>query len=117
MQLGLTRDRSEARKNFKISPKAALRPYLRLQNLALALKEAQPAAEDAAPHLIDHVDDSVRVLWKQMKDAFAKDFEHTLHSIGWPTDDVTLRSDLEQRWKDGVEKLLQLQAPYVPLWL
>lgn len=109
--LDLTSIRSETRGNFDLSPKAALQPYLRLQNLALALKEAQPAAEDAAPHLIDHVDESVRKLWKQMKDAFAKSFEETLYNIGWPAKDVILASDLELQWTDGVEKLLELQEP------
>ncbi|KAL2039510.1 hypothetical protein N7G274_007782 [Stereocaulon virgatum] len=102
---------SEARRNFKVSPKAALQPYLRLQNLVNALKEAQPAAEDAAPHLVDHVDRTARTLWKQMKDAFASDFEATLKKMQWPGKDVTLDGDLEQEWHDGVKKLLELQEP------
>ena len=102
---------SEARRNFKVSPKAALQPYLRLQNLVNALKEAQPAAEDAAPHLVDHVDRTARTLWKQMKDAFASDFEATLKKMQWPGKDVTLDGSLEQEWHDGVKKLLELQEP------
>jgi hypothetical protein len=102
---------SEARRNFKVSPKAALQPYLRLQNLVNALKEAQPAAEDAAPHLVDHVDRTARTLWKQMKDAFASDFEATLKTMQWPGKDATLDGSLEQEWHDGVKKLLELQEP------
>lgn len=105
--------RSEARDNFKVSPQAALQPYLRLQNLAFALKEAQPAAEDAAPHLIDHVEKSVRTLWKQMKDAFAQDFEQTLSQMKWPNKDVAIAAEVEREWIDGVVKLLELQEPYV----
>lgn len=102
---------SEARGNFNSSPQAALDPYLRLQSLAATLKEAQPAAEDAAPHLIDHVDKTVQTLWKQMKDAFARDFEETLTKMKWPGKDVTLSGSLEQKWTAGVEKLLDLQEP------
>ena len=101
----------EARRNFKASPQAALAPYLRLQNLAAALKEAQPAAEDAAPHLVDHVDGTVRTLWRQMKDAFAGEFEDTLRKMKWPGKDVMLSGELEEEWTSGAEKLLELQEP------
>ncbi len=110
--------RSEARDNFKVSPQAALQPYLRLQSLAFALKEAQPAAEDAAPHLIDHVENSVRTLWRQMKGAFAQDFEQTLGRMKWPEKDVAIAAEVEREWIDGVVKLLELQEPYVvPLYI
>lgn len=79
----------------------------------MALKEAQPAAEDAAPHLIDHVDRTFQTLWKQMKSAFAREFEETLTKMKWPGKDVTLAGKLEQEWTAGVEKLLDLQEPYV----
>ncbi len=102
---------AQARKSFNTSPQAALRPYLRLQSLVNALREAQPAAEDAAPHLVDHVDGTARTLWKQMKDAFGRDFEKTLKKIQWPGKDVTLDGHLEQEWADGVKKLLELQEP------
>lgn len=104
-------DSSEARKNFKVSPQAALQPYLRLQNLAFAIREAQPAAEDAAPHLVDHVDHAVRILWQQMKDAFASNFDKTLKSIKWPAKNAALSDELELEWTAGVEKLLELQEP------
>lgn len=105
--------RSEARRNFNVSPQAALNPYLRLQNLVAALKEAQPAAEDAAPHLVDYVDLSTQTLWKQMKEAFARDFQETLTKMRWPGKDVLLSGRLEIEWTQGVEKLLELQEPYV----
>ncbi|KAI4174518.1 MAG: hypothetical protein LQ343_002275 [Gyalolechia ehrenbergii] len=101
----------EARRNFKSSPQAALQPYLRLQKLAIALKEAQIAAEDAAPHLVDHVDQAAQKLWKQMKDAFANDFEKVLAKMNWPEKNVKLSGSLEQEWTGGVERLLELQEP------
>ncbi|KAL8952018.1 MAG: hypothetical protein Q9222_002037 [Ikaeria aurantiellina] len=90
---------------------AALQPYLRLQKLAIALKEAQPAAEDAAPHLVDHVHRSAHTLWAQMKDAFAGDFEKVLAKMDWPGKNLTLTGTLEQEWNQGVERLLELQEP------
>ena len=102
---------AEARRNFKASPQAALKPYLRLRSLANALKAAQPAAEDAAPHLVDYVDRAANRLWQQMKDAFAQDFEQTLAKMKWPRKDVVLEGMLEQEWASGVEKLLELQEP------
>ena len=94
-----------------MSPQAALKPYTRLQDLAAGLKEAQPAAEDAAPHLVDHVDATARMLWTQMKNAFTGEFEKTLKLIKWPGKDVTLAGNLEKEWVAGVEKLLDLQEP------
>ncbi|KAL8729686.1 MAG: hypothetical protein Q9181_004916 [Wetmoreana brouardii] len=96
---------------LRSSPQAALQPYLRLQKLAIGLKEAQPAAEDAAPHLVDHVDQTAQSLWKQMKDAFASDFENILTKMKWPGRGVTLAGALEQEWTEGVERLLELQEP------
>ena len=102
---------SEARQNFKKSPQAALRPYLHLQKVANSLRAAQPAAEDAAPHLVDHVDQTARLLWTQMKVAFATDFEQTLTKMQWPKSDIPLQGSLQKEWVDGVKKLLELQEP------
>lgn len=101
----------EASRNFKVSPQAALKPYLRLQNILVALKEARPAAEDAAPHLMDHVENAAQMLWRDMKTAFASEFEETLKKFKWPTKDATLGKMIKQEWGDGVEKLLDLQEP------
>ena len=102
---------SDARRNFKASPQAALQPYVQLQNLAKAVKAAQPAAEGAAPHLVDYVGNSATVLWKQMKDAFGAEFEETLVKMKWPGQDVTMLGDLEREWTEGVVKLIDLQEP------
>lgn len=48
-----------------------------------------------------------------MKDAFASEFEETLKKMKWPGKDVTLSEKLEQEWSMGVQKLLELQEPYV----
>ena len=101
----------EARRNFQVSPQAALQPYLQLQALAVVVKRAQPAAEDAAPHLVDHVDKTMQLVWKQMKDAFALEFEETLAKIKWPSKDIQLDGEILEQWTSGVERLLELQEP------
>ncbi|MCJ1311402.1 RAD50-interacting protein 1 [Agyrium rufum] len=102
---------AEARANFRSSPKAALKPYLTLQSLANFLKQAQPAAEFAAPHLIDHVETAAKRVWSQMRDSFASDFEETLREMQWPQKEAAFPPELEQQWSKGVESLLQLQEP------
>lgn len=55
-----------------------------------------------------------------MKDAFAREFEETLTKMKWPGKDLTLSGRLEQEWTAGVERLLDLQEPYVRIlisWL
>ena len=88
-----------------------MKPYLQLQKLSTAVKKAQYAAEDAAPHLLDHVEDTAKSLWQQIKDAFAADFEQTLVKMKWPDKDISLEGPLEQEWSAGVERLLDLQDP------
>ncbi|KAA6408927.1 MAG: hypothetical protein FRX48_07271 [Lasallia pustulata] len=102
---------AEARNNFRTSPQAALKPYVRLKSLAAALKNAQPAAEGAAPHLVDHVERTAATIWRQMKTANAMDFEEILKKMKWPGKDVKMSGGLEQEWAAGAGKLLDLQEP------
>lgn len=106
---------AEARRNFKTSPEAALKPYIRLQEVARNIRSARPAAEDAAPHMMDHVDGTIRSLWQGMRDAFSADFEKTLETMKWPPKDaqtaIHFAGEVEKDWIAGVEKLLQLQGP------
>ena len=102
---------SEVRQNFKKSPQEALKPYVRLQELALAIKAAQPAADDAAPHLVDHVEHTTSIVWKQLKSVFFTEFESTLRTIKWPSKDIVLRGQLKAEWDAGIVRLLELQDP------
>lgn len=103
--------RLEAQENFKASPYTALEPCTQLQNIALALKEAQPAAEQAAPHLVDHVQKISQDLWNQLKAAIASDFETALSRMRWPNKDIVMVGNLPREWNEGVERLLELQIP------
>ena len=48
-----------------------------------------------------------------MKNAFASEFEETLEKIQWPGKNVQMTVEAEKEWTAGVEKLLDLQDPYV----
>ena len=87
-------------------------PYVSLRNIAIVLKQAQPAAEDAAPHLIDHVEKTALSMRRQIRDIFAARLENSLAKIKWPTKDARLMGTTEQEWIAGVECLLKLQEPY-----
>ena len=84
---------------------------MRLKSLANSLQEAQPAAEGAAPHLVDHVTMATRLIWQQMKDSYAEEFEVTLRRLGWPKESMVLNGPLQEEWVDKVKQLLELQQP------
>ena len=98
----------EAESSLQDSSKAA---QVHSQTLVLRLKQTQPAAEDAAPHLVDHVEHTSKKLWKRIRDAYTSDFEVTLERLKWPGKNLYLDEALEQEWASGVEKLLELQEP------
>ncbi|KAL9020548.1 MAG: hypothetical protein Q9185_002226 [Variospora sp. 1 TL-2023] len=103
--------RSGARRSFNSSPQAALQPYHRLQKFATTLREAQPAAEGAAPHLVDHVHQTALSLWRQLKNILTTELEKLWTEMKWPGKNVTLAGKLKSQWTDGVERLLDLQEP------
>jgi hypothetical protein len=77
----------------------------------VTLKRLQPAAEDAAPHLVDHVEKAADVLWREMKDTLGAEFEKTLKKMEWPRANATMEGTLRPEWESGVKKLLDLQQP------
>ena len=88
-----------------------MKPYIKLQELAIAIKAAQPAADDAAPHLVDHVEHTTSIVWKQLKSVFSTEFENTLKTIKWPSKDIMLRGQVKAEWDAGIVRLLELQDP------
>ena len=48
-----------------------------------------------------------------MKNSYASDFEKTLAKMQWPGKDVKIVGDLQKEWTSGVERLLELQEPFV----
>jgi hypothetical protein len=97
----------EARKHLPENPKASLRPYTQLKELACALRELQEPAEGAAVHLVNYVDQTSARLWDQMKKIMTDEFESILQNLKWPE----ATSEPTREWKDCFEKLLDLQDP------
>ncbi len=103
--------RTEARSHLPKSPKAALRPYGRLKQLSTRLRELQAPADEAATHLVNHIASIAESLWAEMKKTMWDEFDALLAKRKWPSVDVQLEVDPE--WREGFEKLLDLQAPEV----
>jgi hypothetical protein len=100
---------TEARFRIKASPHAALESYTRLQNLTHTLQSLQPAAEGAAPHLVDHVEKVSMALRKQIKEVLESEFEALLDKIKWPSKEVRISGANQNEWKEAVGRLLELQ--------
>ncbi|RPA89814.1 hypothetical protein L873DRAFT_1822137 [Choiromyces venosus 120613-1] len=101
----------EARKGIQKDPKLALVPYNKLQRLSKDLKSRHEEMEDAAVHLVDHVEKTTGLLWDEMKSRLAGQFEEVLSKIGWPTVDADVSKVPE--FGKVFEKLLVLQEPEI----
>lgn len=78
----------------------------------LSLKEAQPAAEGAAPHLVDYTEKLAFALRQQLKKFFGDRLQMTLESMKWPTRDLQITDQLLSQWRQDAELLIDLQTPY-----
>jgi hypothetical protein len=102
----------QALTNLASEPRAALEPYSRLRKIVGSLKDAQPAAEGAAPHLVDYTEKLAFALRQQMKEYFGNNLKKTLEELKWPTRELNITDQLLARWRQDVELLIDLQAPY-----
>ncbi|PWY84562.1 RINT-1 family protein [Aspergillus sclerotioniger CBS 115572] len=101
----------EALKNIKDQPQIAIQSYTRLRKIARSLTEAQPAAEGAAPHLVDYVGKLASALREHMKADFTRRLQGTMEQMKWPSKDLHFPDDLQNQWRENVELLLDLQKP------
>ena len=101
----------QARKDSKTSARLAIPAYTRLRSLVKALQDAQPAAEGAAPHLVDHVEQQTSKVYAQLKEAASSDLNKTLDRMEWPKKDMQLGSKMVANWTEQVNTLLDLQVP------
>ncbi|OAX84246.1 hypothetical protein ACJ72_01386 [Emergomyces africanus] len=101
----------ETLKILATSPRRALHPYTRLQNLSSSLKLAQARAEGAAPHLVDYTSQIANCLRDKMAKVFEGNLEKILTKMKWPGKDLNVSDDLINEWTDAVELLLELQEP------
>ena len=103
--------RLQALEHLKKSPKDALEPCMQMQNIALALKESQMAAEQAAPHLVDYVQQMAKDLCGELESTISGNLEEILAKMKWPGKEMNLTDDLVQAWKLCVKQLLDFQRP------
>ncbi|RMD41438.1 hypothetical protein DV735_g3685, partial [Chaetothyriales sp. CBS 134920] len=99
---------AEARNAIATKPGDAVARYLRLQSLTRGLKEAQPAAEGAAPHLMDHVEQTTLRLKAEITTALTKAFQATLAKINWPKKELNLLGTALSAWTEQAWLLLEL---------
>lgn len=102
----------DALKNIGPAPRLALKPYTQLRNIFQSLKDAQPAAEGAAPHLVDYTEKLASALREQMKGEFSGRLQKRLDQMRWPSKELHLPDDLTSQWREDAELLLDLQTPY-----
>ncbi|KAJ5540071.1 hypothetical protein N7513_008403 [Penicillium frequentans] len=116
--VGLLKEAEELSKKalsvISSDPRAALQPYSQLRNIVVSLKEAQPAAEGAAPHLIDYTERLASALREQLKNFFGDQLQKTLTSLKWPTRELNITDKLLDQWRQDVELLIDLQTPELP---
>ena len=101
--------KAEARRHLPGDPKEALKPYTRLKELAITIRQLQEPAEGAAVHLVTYVENTTTQLWNEMKKIMTDEFETVLQLSKWP--DTTIGPTRE--WSDCFERLLDLQAPEI----
>ncbi|KAJ5235570.1 uncharacterized protein N7469_004738 [Penicillium citrinum] len=104
----------EALTKIPSEPRNALKPYARLRSLVSSVKEAQPAAEGAAPHLVDYTEKLASALRQQLKKYFETQLQKTLESMKWPTRDLNITDALLDQWRQEAELLIDLQTPELP---
>ena len=63
--------------------------------------------------MVDHVDKVAQNLSKELHVKYSTDFEKVLQRMRWPGKSLTLAEDVADEWRTNVERLLQLQEPYV----
>lgn len=90
-------------------PKAAIKPYMLLKDMAVRLVELQDSTEGAAVHLVQYVQQTTEHLWVEMKAIMMKEFEAVLKDSKWP--DPT--SEPTPEWNVCIEKLLEFQMPEI----
>jgi hypothetical protein len=99
----------EARKHLPAHPKEALKPYTRLKELAITIRQFQEPAEGAAVHLVTYVEDASTSLWAEMKQIMWDEFEVVLKKSKWPEES----NEPTREWTDCFDRLLDLQGPEI----
>jgi hypothetical protein len=76
-----------------------------------SLKDAQVAADGAAPHLVDTIENLVASVKKRIQEVFSSRLQSILEKLKWPGKDLILNDGFLQEWADNVDILLDFQEP------
>ncbi|KAL3461266.1 TIP-1 family-domain-containing protein [Aspergillus heterothallicus] len=101
----------QALQSIRFDPRSAITSYSQLRNIVEQLKEAQPAAEGASPHLVDYVGQLASKLRTELKRECTTRLRTTLEQIKWPSKGIEFADTLRSRWTNDIELLLDLQNP------
>jgi RAD50-interacting protein 1 len=101
----------KSRSALKQDPRSALRAYTGLRSLSNGLKQAQPEAEGAAPHLVDQVETQANTVEEELRTGLVKDFRSTLEKMKWPQKELKLTSSIMSTFTEQAQLLLELQEP------
>ncbi|KAL3493798.1 TIP-1 family-domain-containing protein [Aspergillus germanicus] len=101
----------KALQSIQSAPQLAITSYSQLRSIVEQLKEAQPAAEGASPHLVDYVGQLASKLRMELKGEFTRRLRSTIEQMKWPSKDLNLSDGLRLQWEEHVELLLDLQIP------
>ncbi|KKY13705.1 putative rint-1 family protein [Phaeomoniella chlamydospora] len=102
---------TSARSTLRTNPRDSTAKYSTLRSILEGLKIAQPAAEGAAPHLVDQVEQETRDLDEQMRNVFGEALQKTLDSMSWPKKDTNVDPSVLGQWAEQMGLLLSLQEP------
>ncbi|CAG8435099.1 3053_t:CDS:10 [Scutellospora calospora] len=99
------------------SPRKALNPYIQLANLLHSIKSKSKDAGHVVTHLDVFLQQSVDVLWEDMKNKLKKKFQQSLDALNWPTPiklhDPQVTTDKLSSFKKAFTELLLLQRPII----
>ena len=100
-----------AMKEVVSNPEVAVEACQKLQNLVSAVEAAQPAAEGAAPHLVDQLSETSRKAQETVRQNLNTALKSSLDGMKWPGKDLKLTGRPLESWSRYTELLLRLQEP------
>ncbi|KAI5293352.1 hypothetical protein KEM55_007151 [Ascosphaera atra] len=103
--------RQEALSHLKDTPELAIPPYRRLWEICNGLREAQPAAEGAASHLVDRAEQLRTQLRESLEKNFGDRLRSALTKLKWPGPKLELSDESLDEMEFAFHLLHELQEP------
>lgn len=101
----------QVRDNVAEHPDISLKAYTRIRELWQHVKNAQTAAEGAAPQLLYMLEQTSKQLYTTLKDAIEESLRQTLEQMRWPGKELNLLGNIREKWDRETRLLLELQDP------